>query len=44
MPLTLIVNDIRFSEAVSAGLAAAGRGDVVEHEEVGEKLKKILRS
>jgi uncharacterized protein (DUF433 family) len=41
---SLVVDDIRFSEAVSAGLAAADRGDFVEHQEVGDKLKKILRS
>jgi uncharacterized protein (DUF433 family) len=40
---SLVVDDIRFSEAVRTGLAAADRGDFVEHEEVGDKLKKILR-
>jgi len=39
----LVVDDIRFFAAVNAGLAAADRGDFVEHEEVGDKLKKILR-
>jgi len=33
----------RFIEAVNIGLAAAERGDFVEHEEVGRKLKHILR-
>ena len=37
-------DDERFVEAVNLGLAAAERGDFVEHEEVGKKLKQILRS
>ncbi len=37
-------DDTRFIEAVNIGLAAAERGDLVEHEEVGKKLKQILRS
>jgi predicted transcriptional regulator len=37
-------DDTRFIEAVNLGLAAAARGDFVEHEEVGKKLKRILRS
>jgi predicted transcriptional regulator len=36
-------DDTRFIEAVNLGLAAAERGDFVEHEEVGKKLKQILR-
>jgi predicted transcriptional regulator len=36
-------DDRRFVEAVNLGLAAAERGDFVEHEEVGKKLKEILR-
>jgi predicted transcriptional regulator len=36
-------DDTRFVEAVNLGLAAADRGDFVEHEAVGEKLKEILR-
>ena len=36
-------DDERFVEAVNLGLAAAERGDFVEHEEVGRKLKEILR-
>jgi predicted transcriptional regulator len=35
-------DDTRFIEAVNLGLAAADRGDFVEHEEVGRKLKQIL--
>jgi predicted transcriptional regulator len=35
-------DDTRFIEAVNIGLAAAERGDFVEHEEVGKKLKQIL--
>jgi predicted transcriptional regulator len=34
-------DDSRFIEAVNLGLAAAERGDFVEHDEVGEKLKQI---
>jgi predicted transcriptional regulator len=37
-------DDARFIEAVNLGLAAADRGDFVEHEDVGKKLKQILRS
>jgi predicted transcriptional regulator len=36
-------DDTRFIQAVNVGLAAADRGDFVEHEEVGKKLKQILR-
>jgi predicted transcriptional regulator len=36
-------DDNRFIEAVNVGLAAAERGEFVEHEEVGRKLKQILR-
>jgi len=36
-------DDRRFIEAVNLGLAAAERGEFVEHETVGETLKKILR-
>jgi predicted transcriptional regulator len=36
-------DDTRFIEAVNIGLAAAERGDFVEHEEVGKKLKQILQ-
>jgi predicted transcriptional regulator len=36
-------DDTRFIEAVNVGLAAAERGDFVEHEEVGRKLKQILQ-
>ena len=37
-------DDRHFIEAVNVGLAAAARGDFVEHEEVGRKLKQILDS
>jgi predicted transcriptional regulator len=37
-------DDTHFVEAVNIGLAAAAREDFVEHEEVGKKLKEILRS
>ena len=36
-------DDSHFIEAVSVGLAAAGRGEFVEHSEVGSKLRQILR-
>jgi predicted transcriptional regulator len=36
-------DDRHFVEAVNLGLAAADRGDFIEHEEVGKKLKQILR-
>ncbi len=35
-------DDARFIEAVNLGLAAAERGDFVEHDEVGAKLQQIL--
>jgi predicted transcriptional regulator len=35
-------DDTRFVEAVNLGLAAAQRGDFVDHEDVGKKLKQIL--
>ena len=37
-------DDKHFVEAVNLGLAAAERGEFIEHEEVGKKLKQILRS
>ncbi len=37
-------DDRHFVEAVNLGLAAADRGDFVEHEEVGKKLKQILQA
>jgi predicted transcriptional regulator len=36
--------DARFIEAVNLGLAAADRGDFVEHEEVWANVEKILQS
>jgi predicted transcriptional regulator len=36
-------DDRHFVAAVNVGLAAADRGDFVEHEEVGKKLKQILQ-
>ena len=36
-------DDKHFVEAVNIGLAAAERGDFVEHDEVGKKLKQLLR-
>jgi predicted transcriptional regulator len=35
-------DDARFVEAVNLGLAAAERGECIDHEEVGKKLKQIL--
>jgi uncharacterized protein (DUF433 family) len=40
---SLVVDNARFVEAVNVGSKAAEHGDVVEHEEVGKKLKRILR-
>ena|SRR5258706_8382134 len=39
----LVLDDARFVEAVNLGLKAAEHGDFVEHEDVGKKLKRILR-
>ena len=36
-------DDTRFIEAVNIGLAAADRGDFVEHDEVGAKVQQLLR-
>jgi predicted transcriptional regulator len=36
-------DDIRFIEAVNVGLAAADRGEFVDHDEVGAKIQQILR-
>jgi predicted transcriptional regulator len=36
-------DDSHFVEAVNIGLAAAARGEFVEHEEVSKKLKQILQ-
>jgi predicted transcriptional regulator len=36
-------DDSHFIEAVNLGLAAADRGEFVEHGEVGTKLRQILR-
>jgi predicted transcriptional regulator len=41
--LSHLEDGTRFIEAVNIGLAAAGRGDFVEHDEVGKKLKQILQ-
>jgi len=40
---TYLEDDSRFVEPVNVGLAAADRGEFVEHEAVGEKLREILR-
>lgn len=36
-------DDTRFIDAVNLGIAAADRGEFVEHDEVGAKVQKILR-
>ena len=36
-------DDRHFIEAVNLGLAAADRGEFIEHAEVGAKLQQILR-
>ncbi len=36
-------DDTRFIDAVNLGIAAADRGEFVEHDEVGAKIQKILR-
>ena len=36
-------DDKRFIEAVNIGIAAADRGEFVEHEEVGRRIKQILQ-
>ena len=36
-------DDTCFIEVVNIGLAAAERGEFVEHDEVGAKLKQILQ-
>ena len=36
--------DARFLEAVEEGRAAARRGDLLEHDEVGERIEQMFRS
>ena len=36
--------DARFIEAVEKGRAAARRGELLEHDEVVERIEKILRA
>jgi predicted transcriptional regulator len=36
-------DDTNFVAAVNLGLEAAARGEFVEHQQVGKKLKQILR-
>ena len=36
-------DDTRFIDAVNLGLAAADRGDFVEHDEVEAKIQQMLR-
>jgi predicted transcriptional regulator len=36
-------DDVHFVDAVNAGLAAADRGEFVEHEEVWANVEKMLR-
>ena len=36
--------DARFVEAVESGRAAARRGDLLEHEEVVERIEQMFRS
>ncbi len=36
--------DSRFMEAVEDGRSAAGRGELLEHEEVVERVERILRT
>lgn len=42
--LRLLEEDARFCEAVDEGIAAADRGEFVEHEEVWANIQKILQS
>ncbi len=42
--LRVLEEDIRFREGVKRGIAAAGRGEFVEHEEVWAKVEQILQS
>jgi predicted transcriptional regulator len=36
--------DVRFVEAVEEGRAAARRGELLEHDEVVERIEKLLRA
>jgi predicted transcriptional regulator len=38
-----VEDEQHFADVVNAGLAAAERGEFVDHEEVGRRLKEILR-
>lgn len=44
MVLRQLQEDVRFRNAVEEGIAAAERGEFVEHEEVWANLEKILQS
>ena len=41
---TQVVDETHFRETVDAGIAAADRGEFVEHEEVKARLTQILKS
>jgi len=36
--------DLRFVESVEEGRAAAGRGDLLDHDEVVERIERMFRS
>lgn len=40
----LVSDKAAFLEAVEKGIAALDRGEFVTHEEVGERLERVLRS
>jgi hypothetical protein len=40
----MVGNDARFIEAVEEGRAAARRGDLLEHEEVVDRIEQMFRS
>ena len=42
--LRFLQDDARFREGVERGIAAAERGEFVEHEEVWANIEKILQS
>ena len=42
--MRFVDEEVRFMEAVDKGFASLDRGEFVSHEEVGQRLERILRS
>ena len=42
--VTQFLNDVRFDQAVQKGLESLDRGEFLEHDEVRQRLERILQS